>query len=82
MVFSEVEEGSEGNGHKGEVTKKQSVSKGTSTDGDNVRGDTGDTLGKTETGHETKPRMRPCVGPTECLIGCKGQWPRLDLAES
>ena len=50
MVFSEVEEGSEGNGHKGEVTRSYLSVMGTSTDIDDIRGDTGDTLGKTEIG--------------------------------
>src|SRR5882724_6520261 len=50
VVFSEVEEGSEGNEHKGEVMGGDLSVIGTSTDVDNISGDTGATLGKTETG--------------------------------
>ena len=38
MVFSEVEEGSEGNGHNGEVTGSDLSVMGTGTDVDDVRG--------------------------------------------
>ena len=56
MVFSGVEKGSEGNGHKGDVTRCDLSVIGTSTDVDDIRGDTGATLGETETGtrEETK----------------------------
>jgi len=58
VVFSEVEEGSEGNGHKGEVNGGNLSVIGTSTDVVNIRGDTGDTLGKKQRlEHETKLRM-------------------------
>ena len=50
MVFSKVEEGSEGNGHRGEVTRSSWSVIETSTDVDNVRDDTGATLEETETG--------------------------------
>ena len=50
MGFSEVEEGSEVNGHKGEVTKINLSVIGTSTDVDDMRGNTGATLGERETG--------------------------------
>ena len=50
MVFSEVEEESGGNGHKGDITVGELSVISTSTDMDNVRGDTGATLGETETG--------------------------------
>src|SRR5882724_8633533 len=56
VVFSEVAEGSVGNGHKGEVTGGDLSLTGTSTDVYNVRDDTGDILGKTAIGtrDETK----------------------------
>src|SRR5882724_13451049 len=44
VVFSEVAEGSVGNGHKGEVTGGDLSLTGTSTDVDDIRGDTGATL--------------------------------------
>ena len=49
-LCGEVGEGSEGNVHKGEVTGSDLSVMGTSTDIDDIRGDTGDTLGKTGTG--------------------------------
>jgi len=50
VVFSKVREESGGNGHKGYVTGGELSVNGTSTDIDNVRGDTGATLVETETG--------------------------------
>ena len=72
MVFSEVEEGSEGNGHNGEVTRHDLSVMGTSTDVDDVRGDTGDTLGKTETGTQDETEDATLRGPDGVLIGCEG----------
>ena len=75
MVFSEVEEGSEGNGHKGEVTGSDLSVRGTSTDIDDVRGDTGDTLGKTVTGTQDETEDATSCGPDGVLIGCEGVAP-------
>ena len=75
MVFSEVEEGSEGNGHKGEVTRSDLSVMGTSTDVDDSRGDTGDTLGKTETGTRDETKDATLCGPDRVLIGCEGVAP-------
>ena len=50
MVSSEVEGGSGVNGHKGDITGGNLSVIGTSTDIDDVRGNTGDTLGEMETG--------------------------------
>ena len=50
MVFSGVEEGSGDNEHEGAVTDGDLSVIGTSTGIDDVRGDTGATLGETETG--------------------------------
>ena len=50
VVFSEVEEVSEGNGHKGEVTGGNLSVIGTSTDIEDVRRDTGATIGEMENG--------------------------------
>ena len=47
MVFSEVKDESGGNGHKGDVTRGKLSIIGTSTDVDDVRGDTGATQGET-----------------------------------
>jgi len=73
--FSEVEEGSEVNGHKGEVTGSNLSVIGTSTDVDNIRGNTGDTLGKTETGTQDKTEDATSQGPDGVLIGCEGMAP-------
>jgi len=75
VVFSEVEEGSEGNGHQGEVTGGDLSVIGTSTDIDDVRGDTGDTLGKTETGTQNKTEDATSHGPNGVLIRCEGVAP-------
>ena len=75
MGFSEVEEGSEVNGHKGEVTGSNLSVIGTSTDVDNVRGDIGDTLGKTETGTRDETKDATSRGPDGVLIGCEGAAP-------
>ena len=66
MVFSGVEGGSEGNGHKGDVTRCYLSVIGTSTDIDDVRCNTGATLGETGTGTEMKLRMRPHEDLMEC----------------
>ena len=50
MVFSEVEEESGGNGHRGDLTGGKLSVIGTSTDVDDMRGDTGATLGEMKTG--------------------------------
>ena len=71
VVFSEVEEGSEGNGHKGEVTGSDLSVRGTSTDVDDIRGDTGDTLGKTATGTRDETEDATLRGPNGVLIRCK-----------
>jgi len=81
VVFSEVEEGSEGNGHKGEVTGSDLSVMGTGTDVDDIRGDTGDTLGKTGTLGETETGTRDETEdatsrrPDGVLIGCEGAAP-------
>ena len=77
MVFSKVEEGSEGNGHKGEVTRSDLSVMGTNTDVDNIRGDTGDTLGKTgtlgkaETGTQDETEDATSCGPNRMLTRCE-----------
>jgi len=73
MVFSEVEEGSEGNGHKGVVTGGDLSVIGTSTDVDDVRDDSGDTLGKTEIGTRDKTEDATSQGPNGVLIGCEDE---------
>ena len=73
MVFSEVEEGSEGNGHKGGVTGGDLSVMGTSTDVDDIRGDTGDTLGKTGTGTQDETKDVTSPGPDGVLIGCEDE---------
>ena len=50
MISSGVEEGSGGNGYTGDVTRGAMLVIGTSTDIDDVRGDTGATLGDIENG--------------------------------
>src|SRR5882724_5814761 len=77
MVFSGVGEGSEGNGHKGEVTRSDLSVMGTSTDIDDVRGNTGDTLGKTEIGTRDETKDATLRGPDGVLIGCEGTAPTL-----
>ena len=71
MVFSEVAEGSVGNGHKGEVTGGDLSVTGTSTDVYNVRDDTGDTLGKTAIGTRDETEDATPRGPDGVLIGCE-----------
>jgi len=57
MVFSEVKEESGGNGHKGGITGgKLSVIR-TSTDVDDVRGNTGATLVEMETGTQEEAKV-------------------------
>jgi len=75
VVFSEVEEVSEGNGHKGEVTGGDLSVIGTSTDVDNIRGNTGDTLGKTETGTRDETEDVTSQGPNRVFIRCEGAAP-------
>ena len=72
MVFSEVEEGSEGNGHKQDVNGGNLSVIGTSTDIDNVRGDTGATLGETENGTQEETEDATLRGTDGVLIGCEG----------
>ena len=72
MVFSEVEEGSEGNGHKGEVTGGNLSVMGTSTDVDDIRGDTGATLDDRETGTRDETEDATLRGTDGVLIGCEG----------
>jgi len=50
MVFSEVGEELIDNGHRGDVTGSNQSVTGTSTDVDNVRDNTGITLGEMKTG--------------------------------
>ena len=50
MVFNEVKDKSGGIGHKGDVTGGELSVIGTSTGIDDVRGDTGATLGEMENG--------------------------------
>ena len=45
---------------------------GTSTDVDDIRGDTGDTLGKTETVTRDETEVVTLQGTDGVLIGCKG----------
>ena len=72
-MFSEVEERSEGSGHKGGVTGSDLSVIGTSTDIDDVRGSTGDTLEKTETGTQDETKDATSRGPDRVLIGCEDE---------
>jgi len=54
---------------------------GTSTDIDDIRGNTGDTLGKTDTGTRDETEDVTSRGPDRVLIRCEVR-PRLDLVES
>ena len=70
-MFSKVEEGSEGNGHRGEVTRSGWSVIETSTDVDNVRDNTGATLEETETGTVDEMGDVTLRKPDRELIGCK-----------
>ena len=80
MVFSEVEEGSEGNGHKGEVTGSYLSVMGTSTNVDDIRCNTDDTLDDRETGTRDETEDVTSRGTDRVLIGCSpnATWQRVD----
>ena len=66
MVFSGVDEAGRDNGHGGDITGGNLSVIGTSTDVDDVSGNTGATLGETETGTREETEMRPCKDLMEC----------------
>ena len=72
MVFSEVEEESGGNGHRGDLTGGELSVIGTSTDVDDMRGDTDATLGETKTGTREETEDVTSRGPNGVLIRCEG----------
>jgi len=72
MVFSEVEEESGGNGHRGDVTGGDLSVIETSTDIDDMRGDTGATLGEMKTGTQEENEDATLRGPDGVLIRCEG----------
>ena len=75
MVFNEVEEGSEGNEHKGEVTRGDLSVMGTSTDVDDIGGDTGAILDDRQTGTRDETEDATLRGTDGVLIGCEGTAP-------
>ena len=75
VVFSEVAEGSEGNGHKGGVTRGALSVMGTSTDVDNIRGNTGATLDDRKTGTRDETEDATLRGTDGVLIRCEGTAP-------
>jgi len=72
VVFSGVDEAGRDNGHKGDVTGGDLSVIWTSTKVDDMRGDTGATLGETKTRTQEETKDVTSQGPDRVLIGCKG----------